>query len=69
WMKIWWTNSNPRLILSYYLDRVQALGGTENYGLANGPTMLRHLLNPSLEGTLQPASLDVKEEKFYARIG
>lgn len=26
WMKIWWTNSNPRLILTYYLDVVQQLG-------------------------------------------
>ncbi|KAJ7106244.1 hypothetical protein C8R44DRAFT_745316 [Mycena epipterygia] len=53
WMKIWWTNSNPRLILSYYLDTVQELGimplvsqsdpATENFGLANGHTLLRHL--------------------------
>ncbi|KAJ7791157.1 hypothetical protein B0H14DRAFT_2395934 [Mycena olivaceomarginata] len=27
--------------------------GTENYGLANGHTMLRHLHDPSLKGTLQ----------------
>ncbi|KAJ7070248.1 hypothetical protein B0H15DRAFT_957851 [Mycena belliarum] len=63
WMKIWWTNSNPRLILSYYLDAVQELGfmplvsqsdpGTENFGLANGHTLLRHLHDPSLQGTLQ----------------
>lgn len=26
WMKIWWSNSNPRLILSYYLDHVQESG-------------------------------------------
>ncbi|KAJ7843631.1 hypothetical protein B0H14DRAFT_3139543 [Mycena olivaceomarginata] len=63
WLKIWWTNSNPRLILSYELDRVeetkamslvsQSDPGTENYGLANGHTLLRHLHDPSLEGTLQ----------------
>ncbi|KAJ7670123.1 hypothetical protein DFH06DRAFT_1372925 [Mycena polygramma] len=63
WMKIWWTNSNPRLILSYYLDAVQELGfmplvsqsdpGSENFGLANGHTLLRHLHDPSLQGTLQ----------------
>jgi hypothetical protein len=29
WMKIWWTNSNPRLILSYHLDRVEEVGGTK----------------------------------------
>ncbi|KAJ7898961.1 hypothetical protein B0H14DRAFT_2220823, partial [Mycena olivaceomarginata] len=54
WKKIWWTNSNPRLILSYYLDTVEELGsksfrvmplvsqsdpGTENFGLANGRSM------------------------------
>ncbi|KAJ7177077.1 hypothetical protein C8R46DRAFT_1246406 [Mycena filopes] len=63
WMKIWWTNSNPRLILSYYLDSVAETGvmplvsqsdpGTENFGLANGHTLLRHLHDPSLVGTLQ----------------
>ncbi|KAJ7446098.1 hypothetical protein FB451DRAFT_1355111 [Mycena latifolia] len=63
WMKIWWTNSNPRLILSYYLDAVEELGlmplvsqsdpGSENFGLANGHTLLRHLHDPDLKGTLQ----------------
>lgn len=28
WLKIWWTNSNPRLILSYYLEFVESQGGT-----------------------------------------
>ncbi|KAJ7303109.1 hypothetical protein DFH08DRAFT_825958 [Mycena albidolilacea] len=41
WLKIWWTNSNP------------SDPGTENYGLANGHTMLRHLHDPSLKGTPQ----------------
>jgi hypothetical protein len=26
WMKVYWTNSNPRLILKYYLDVVEELG-------------------------------------------
>ncbi|KAJ7748183.1 hypothetical protein DFH07DRAFT_775804 [Mycena maculata] len=26
WLKIWWTNSNPRLVLSYYLDEVEEQG-------------------------------------------
>ncbi|KAJ7939733.1 hypothetical protein B0H13DRAFT_1850502 [Mycena leptocephala] len=26
WLKIWWTNSNPRLILSYHLDTVEESG-------------------------------------------
>ncbi|KAJ7744298.1 hypothetical protein DFH07DRAFT_869843 [Mycena maculata] len=45
WLKIWWTNSNPRLVLSHYLD--------ENFGLANGHTLIRHFHEPSLRGTLQ----------------
>jgi hypothetical protein len=27
WLKIWWTNRNPRLICGWYCDTVQALGG------------------------------------------
>ncbi|KAJ6613735.1 hypothetical protein B0H10DRAFT_1804947 [Mycena sp. CBHHK59/15] len=63
WMKIWWTHSNPRLILSNYLDTIEEAGfmplvsqsdpGTENFGLANGHTLLHHLRNPSLKGILQ----------------
>ena len=26
WCKVWWGNSNPRLILSYYLEAVRRLG-------------------------------------------
>lgn len=26
WMKIWWTNRNPKLILSYYLDVIDKTG-------------------------------------------
>ncbi|KAJ7348305.1 hypothetical protein DFH08DRAFT_914298 [Mycena albidolilacea] len=75
WMKIWWTNSNPRLILSYHLDRVEEIGGkqcsdpgTENYGLANGHTLLRHLHDPSLEGTLQHRWM-VKKKNVMPEIG
>ncbi|KAJ6474357.1 hypothetical protein C8R45DRAFT_835079 [Mycena sanguinolenta] len=78
WMKIWWTNSNPRLILSYHLDRVEELGaaplvsqsdpGTENYGLANGHTLLRHLHDPSLEGTLQHRWM-LKKKNVMPEIG
>ncbi|KAJ7229891.1 hypothetical protein GGX14DRAFT_344175, partial [Mycena pura] len=56
-------NSNPRLILYYYLkvvEEIRAMSlvtqsdpGTENYGIANGHTMLRHLHDPSLARTLQ----------------
>ncbi|KAJ7086295.1 hypothetical protein C8R43DRAFT_1092660 [Mycena crocata] len=71
WLKIWWTNSNPRLILSYYLDTVAESGymplvsqsdpGVENFGLANGHTLLRHWHDPSLEGTLQHRWMNEKK--------
>ncbi|KAF8583667.1 hypothetical protein K439DRAFT_1661145 [Ramaria rubella] len=45
WLRVWWTNKNPKLILHYYLEAVQELGamplvtqsdpGSENYGVAN----------------------------------
>ena len=28
WLKIWWTNRNPRLIMKYYIDTCQQIGGT-----------------------------------------
>ncbi|KAJ7773753.1 hypothetical protein B0H14DRAFT_3095982 [Mycena olivaceomarginata] len=84
WMKIWWTNSNPRLISSYHhLDRVEELKGnnsfpaplvsqsdpgTENYGIANGHTMLRHLHDPSLSGTLQHRWM-LKKKNVMPEIG
>jgi hypothetical protein len=27
WLKIWWTNRNPKLISKYYLDTCQRIGG------------------------------------------
>jgi hypothetical protein len=36
WLKVWWTNSNPRLIAKYYIDTVRA-----NKGL---PTVILLLL-------------------------
>ncbi|EMD40134.1 hypothetical protein CERSUDRAFT_63618 [Gelatoporia subvermispora B] len=63
WLKIWWTNRNPRLIASYYLEAArkkqgiplvtQSDLGSENYGVANCHTELRQYLDPSLAGTLQ----------------
>lgn len=29
WLRIWWNNSNPRLIASYYFDAVRELGGAQ----------------------------------------
>lgn len=28
WLKIWWTNKNPRLITSYWVEAVKEVGGT-----------------------------------------
>jgi len=30
WLKVWWTNKNPRLIGSYYLETVRKYGGKLN---------------------------------------
>ncbi|KAG2359559.1 hypothetical protein BDR07DRAFT_1452328 [Suillus spraguei] len=63
WIRVWHSNCNPQLILTYYLETIQKLGhiplvtqsdpGTENYGIANAHTMLRQMNDPALQGTLQ----------------
>ncbi|KAJ7934365.1 hypothetical protein B0H13DRAFT_1591672, partial [Mycena leptocephala] len=71
WLKIWWTNSNPQLILSYYLDAVEESGfmplvsqsdpGVEKFELANGHTLFRHWHDPTLTGTLQHQWMNEKK--------
>ncbi|KAG1758561.1 hypothetical protein EDD22DRAFT_783750 [Suillus occidentalis] len=82
WLKIWWTNHNPRLICSWYCDAVEKLGamplvtqsdpGTENNGIANGHTMLRHLQDPGLARTLQHKfrgdHRNIKPEIFWSQL-
>ncbi|KIK14796.1 hypothetical protein PISMIDRAFT_59358, partial [Pisolithus microcarpus 441] len=63
WIRVWHSNRNPQLILTYFLDAVRDHGhiplvtqsdpGTENFGIANAQTMLRQWHDPSLIGTLQ----------------
>ncbi|KAG1801234.1 hypothetical protein EV424DRAFT_1474759 [Suillus variegatus] len=62
WMRVWHSNWNPQLILSYYLNTLDMLGhkffflsdpGSENFGIANAHTMLRQWHDPALQGTLQ----------------
>ncbi|KAF7424812.1 hypothetical protein PC9H_010123 [Pleurotus ostreatus] len=63
WIKIWWNNRNPRVVCSWYIDAVRKLGaiplvtqsdpGTENYGVANAQTVMRHSMDPSLADTMQ----------------
>lgn len=31
WVKVWWTNSNPRLIASYYLEACRRFGGMAQF--------------------------------------
>ncbi|KAG6833286.1 hypothetical protein H0H93_013292, partial [Arthromyces matolae] len=62
WMKVWWTNSNPRLIVKFYLDAARGIQGvpvltqsdpgTENFGVANVHTLIRHSLDQKLTSTL-----------------
>ncbi|KZO89445.1 hypothetical protein CALVIDRAFT_464988, partial [Calocera viscosa TUFC12733] len=82
WLKIWWTNHNPRLILSYYLDMARAYGGiplltqsdlgSENNGIAKAHSVLRQLLDPTLEGTLQhnwkPGHGNIKPEAKWSQV-
>ncbi|KAG1831396.1 hypothetical protein EV424DRAFT_1470126 [Suillus variegatus] len=62
WMRVWHSNRNPQLILSYYLNTLDMFGhkffflsdpGSENFGIANAHTMLHQLHDPALQGTLQ----------------
>ncbi|KIK75106.1 hypothetical protein PAXRUDRAFT_173806, partial [Paxillus rubicundulus Ve08.2h10] len=63
WMRVWHTNRNPQLILSYYIDTVWQLGFmplvtqsdpcTENFGIANAQTMLQQMHDPALSGFVQ----------------
>ncbi|KZT55411.1 hypothetical protein CALCODRAFT_405924, partial [Calocera cornea HHB12733] len=82
WLKVWWTNSNPRLIAGYYLEAAARLGGiplltqsdpgTENNGIANAQTTLRRQLDPSLMDTLQHQWMrghsNIKPEIFWSKL-
>ncbi|OSC99554.1 hypothetical protein PYCCODRAFT_1372866 [Trametes coccinea BRFM310] len=83
WLKVWWTNRNPRLIVRYYCDTVeehracplitQSDRGSENNGIANAHTVLRHRYDPSLSGTLQHKWMhrkgaNIKPEIFWSEL-
>ncbi|KAG1871820.1 hypothetical protein DFJ58DRAFT_713774 [Suillus subalutaceus] len=84
WLKIWWTNHNPRLICGWYCDTptnaiIQAMPlvtqsdlGTENNGIANGHTMLHHLQDLGLARTLQHKfrgdHRNIKPEIFWNQL-
>ncbi|KAG2342757.1 hypothetical protein BDR05DRAFT_885893 [Suillus weaverae] len=75
WMRVWHSNRNPQLILTYYLETIQELGhkltympmvtqsdpGSENFSIANGHTMLHQWHDPTLEGTLQHRWMHTKK--------
>ncbi|KAI6117927.1 hypothetical protein F5141DRAFT_1211735 [Pisolithus sp. B1] len=62
-MRVWHSNHNLELILSYFLDTVKEFGyipmimqsdpGTENFALANAQTLLCQMHDPTLEGYIQ----------------
>jgi len=45
WLKVWWTNKNPRLIVSYYLEAVRKDGGTFSQNKHLFCPAQHHLLN------------------------
>ncbi|KAK0467689.1 uncharacterized protein EV420DRAFT_1616585 [Desarmillaria tabescens] len=63
WMRVWWNNSNPILICSYYLDVVehtrhgpvltQSDMGNENGNLARAHSFLHQWADKDLDNTLQ----------------
>jgi len=63
WLRVWWTNKNPKLIAGYFINKCRTIGavpvltqsdpGHENHGVANSQTTIRHSLDPSLAGTMQ----------------
>ncbi|KAI6143941.1 hypothetical protein BKA82DRAFT_4017173 [Pisolithus tinctorius] len=71
WMKVWHSNHNPQLILSYYLETVTEFGfilmvtqsdpGMENFGIANTQTMLQQLHDPTLRGFVQHCWVHTKK--------
>ncbi|KZS86345.1 hypothetical protein SISNIDRAFT_492040 [Sistotremastrum niveocremeum HHB9708] len=82
WLKIWWTNRNPRLVCGWYLDVVEELGGmplitqsdrgSENNGIANAQTFMRHKLDEELGETLQHRwrgkNRNIKPEIFWSGL-
>jgi hypothetical protein len=36
WVKVWWTNKNPRLITKYYIDTCRQIGGTSFHPTLGG---------------------------------
>ncbi|KZO98644.1 hypothetical protein CALVIDRAFT_544800 [Calocera viscosa TUFC12733] len=67
WLKIWWTNKNPRLVFSYYLAMARRYGGiplltqsdrgSENNGIAIGHSLLlRREFSPGYEDMLDEGS-------------
>ncbi|KAI6102910.1 hypothetical protein F5141DRAFT_1007960, partial [Pisolithus sp. B1] len=71
WTRVWHSNCNLQLILSYFLDTVKEFGyipmimqsnpGTENFVLANAQTLLHQMHDPTLEGYVQHRWMHTKK--------
>ncbi|KAL4065801.1 hypothetical protein V8B97DRAFT_2025589 [Scleroderma yunnanense] len=63
WIKVWHSNHNPQLILSYYLNTVkefeyipmitQSDPSMKNFRIANAQALLQQMHDPSLDGYIQ----------------
>ncbi|KAI6142101.1 hypothetical protein BKA82DRAFT_3985463, partial [Pisolithus tinctorius] len=71
WTRVWHSNRNPQLILSYYLNTVKEFSyipmitqsdpGTENFRIANAQTLLWQMHDPALEGYVQHRWMRMKK--------
>ncbi|KAI6002396.1 hypothetical protein F5J12DRAFT_906292 [Pisolithus orientalis] len=61
WTRVWHSNCNPQLILSYYLDTVKEFGCTKNFGIANAQTLLWQMHDLALEGYVQHRWMHIKK--------
>ncbi|KAF8488655.1 hypothetical protein F5888DRAFT_1952455 [Russula emetica] len=82
WLVVWWTNANPRFVCAQYLEAVRTFGGapcvtqsdrgTENFDVACAHTHIRHMLDPSLSGSIQHQWMhghsNVKPAQMWSRF-
>ncbi|KAI5998323.1 hypothetical protein F5J12DRAFT_724905, partial [Pisolithus orientalis] len=71
WTRVWHSNCNLQLILSYYLNTVEEFSyipmitqsdpGTENFGIANAQTLLWQMHDLALEGYIQHQWMHTKK--------
>ncbi|KAF8494702.1 hypothetical protein F5888DRAFT_1616836 [Russula emetica] len=75
WLVVWWTNKGPRFVCAQYLKAVrltQSDRDTENFNVAYAHTHIRHMLDPSLSGSIQHQWMhghsNIKPEQMWSRF-